>query len=73
MNTAIIVNAKIIGNQTLEILEPIQLELNKIIKIIIEEEAIVPKAKRVFGFAKAMFEIEPDFFDPLPELKEYME
>ena len=48
MNTAIIVNAKIIGNQTLEILEPIQLELNKIIKIIIEEEAIVPKAKRVF-------------------------
>jgi len=71
MQTAIIIEAEIIDNQTIHLLEPIRINENRHIKVIIEESN-QKVSKRIFGCAKDWIEISPDFNEPLEDFKEYM-
>ena len=68
MQNVIIVEAEFIDNQTLRLFKPLD-HFVKHVKVTIEDSEKNYK-KRVFGCAKGLIEMKPDFDQPLCDFKE---
>jgi len=71
MQTAYVVEAKFIDNQTIRINEPIDIEGEDIIVTIQSKKSEIKK-KRVFGCAKGSIVIKDGFYDPIEDFKDYI-
>jgi len=73
MQTAYVVNAQFIDNQTIHIDEPINLPNKNVLVTIQPIIEPTKKQKRVFGCAKGTIVIKDGFYEPIEDFKEYME
>jgi len=72
MQTAYVVEAEFIDNQTIHIKEPLNLENKNVLVTIQPSNENKKSKKRLFGKYKGKIWMSPDFNDPLEEFKEYM-